>query len=145
MLELPTTVAMVGRAARIARAISGRLFNRLSEGVGLTAAVARLGLIERIRLTPEGIAIDEAKRLVRQTLSDGQRVFVLTYHSPSLEPGGTPYVRTPDDLNRFIAWLEEFYDFFTSEIGGRCVSWREVRSSLRPGIAKVEQPEATVA
>jgi hypothetical protein len=41
-------------------------------------------------------------------------------------------VRTEEDLARFLAWLEEFYEFFTEEIGGQCVSWRDVRDSLLP-------------
>jgi glycosyltransferase involved in cell wall biosynthesis len=141
VLEMPISVGLVGRAARLDRRISDSLFNPISEGVGLTAAVARLGLVERIRLTPEGIAIDEGKRLIRQMIADGQRVFVLTYHSPSLEPGGTPYVRTAEDLTRFLAWLEEFYDFFTSEIGGQCVSWRDVRDALLPARSSVDRVE----
>jgi GT2 family glycosyltransferase len=145
VLEMPISVALVGRAARLGQSMSFGLFNRISERAGLTAAVARLGLIERIRLTPEGIAIDEAKRLVRQMIADRHRVFVLTYHSPSLEPGSTPYVRTAEDLTHFLAWLEEFYDFFTKEVGGRCVSWRDVRDALlpvRPAVAQVEPAAA---
>ncbi len=130
LLEMPVSVAFAGRAARFGARVSDTLYNRISEAVGLTSIVARLGLIERIRLTPEGVAINEGKRLVRQMIADGKRVFVLTYHSPSLEPGGTPYVRTADDLARFLAWLEEFYDFFAKEIGGRCVSWRDVRDAM---------------
>ena len=146
VLEMPISVALVGRAARLGQSVSYGLFNRVSERAGLTAAVARLGLIERIRLTPEGIAIDEAKRLVRQMIADRHRVFVLTYHSPSLEPGGTPYVQNREDLVHFLAWLEEFYDFFTKEIGGRCVSWRDVRDALLPARPTVDQVEAiTVA
>jgi hypothetical protein len=61
----------------------------------------------------------------------GHKVFVLTYHSPSLEPGNTPYVRTEADLAKFLRWLDEFYDYFTHEIGGVCATWREVRSALK--------------
>jgi glycosyltransferase involved in cell wall biosynthesis len=145
VLEIPTSVSLVGRSAHFGSRVSSGLFNPLSEGIGLTSAVARLGLIERIRLTPEGIAIDEGKRLIRQMIADGQRVFVLTYHSPSLEPGGTPYVRTARDLERFLAWLEEFYDFFTKEIGGRCVSWRDVRDALLPARSSATTVEPMAA
>jgi glycosyltransferase involved in cell wall biosynthesis len=141
VLEMPISVALVGRAAHLGPSMSVGLFNPISERAGLTAAVARLGLIERIRLTPEGIDIDEAKRLVRQMIADEHRVFVLTYHSPSLEPGSTPYVRTAADLTHFLAWLEEFYDFFITEIGGRCVSWRDVRDALLPVRLAVNQAE----
>lgn len=142
VLEMPISVALVGRAARLPPAISFGLLSNTSERLGLTAAAARLGLMERIRLTPEGIAIEEAKRLVRHMIADGQRVFVMTYHSPSMEPGGTPYVQTEDDLVRFLAWLEEFYDFFTKDIGGACVSWRDVRDALLAGRQPAPGPAA---
>ena len=130
MLELPLSAAMVGMAARLRTSLTSRVFSRGSERAHLPSAMARLGLLERIKLTPEGIRIEEAKRLVRHMHAAGHRVFVLTYHSPSLEPGNTPYVRTQEDLAAFLRWLEEFYDFFTTEIGGSCVSWRDVRSAL---------------
>jgi GT2 family glycosyltransferase len=141
VLEMPISVGLVGRAAQYGPSMSYGLFNPVSERAGMTAAVARLGLIERIRLTPEGIDIDEAKRLVRQMIAHQHRVFVLTYHSPSLEPGSTPYVRTQADLAHFLAWLEDFYEFFTSEIGGRCVSWRDVRDALLPAQPTANQVE----
>jgi hypothetical protein len=95
--------------------------------VGLTGAMAHLGLLERIRLSPEGMTVEEAKRLVRHMLATGHRVFVLTYHSPSLAPGNTPYIRTPDDVRRMLDWLDEFYTFFREELRGRPASWRDVR------------------
>lgn len=130
ILELPVSAAVVGRASALPVQTRMHLFGRTSERVGLPSVLSHLGLLERIKLTPEGMVIAEAKRLVRHMIATGHRVFVLTYHSPSLEPGNTPYVRTPEDLATFLRWLEELYDFFTTEIGGRCVSWREVRAAL---------------
>ena len=132
MLEMPITSSVVGAAAGLRDAIPFDPFGKPAERIGVTSVLARLNLMERIRLTPEGIRIDEAKRLVRHMKAAGHRVFVLTYHSPSLEPGNTPYVRTQEDLAAFLRWLEEFYDFFTTEIGGDCVSWRDLRASLLP-------------
>jgi len=130
LLELPVSAAVVGRASALAPRVTSHLFGRCSERVGLPSVLSRLGVLERIKLTPEGIAIEEAKRLVRHMAAAGHRIFVLTYHSPSLEPGNTPYVRSQADLGRFLAWLDEFFDFFTTEIGGTCASWRDVRTSL---------------
>jgi hypothetical protein len=133
LLELPVSAAIVGLAADLPSTVSSRLFGARSEKVGLTSVLARLGLLERIKLTPEGITIDEAKRLVRSMAGIGHKVFVLTYHSPSLEPGHTPYVRSKEDLARFLAWLSEFYDYFTTDIGGICATWQDVRTALRHG------------
>ena len=130
ILELPVTAAIVGRAAGLPQSVTSKVFNRRSESIGLPSVMARLGLLERIKLTPEGITIHEAKRLVSYMVSHGHKVFVLTYHSPSLEPGNTPYVRTGEDLGRFLRWLDEFYDYFTRSIDGVCSTWRDVRSAL---------------
>ena len=133
MLELPPSAAVVGRAAGLPPWLTSQAFGRASETLHLPSIMARLGLLERIKLTPEGIQIEEAKRLVRHMKATGHRVFVLTYHSPSLEPGNTPYVRTREQLAGFLRWLDEFYDFFTTEIGGACASWRDVRKALLDG------------
>jgi len=73
------------------------------------------------------MTVTEAKRLARHMLANGHRVFVLTYHSPSLAPGNTPYIRTAEDVRRMLDWLDEFYTFFREELGGRPASWRAVR------------------
>jgi glycosyltransferase involved in cell wall biosynthesis len=132
ILELPVSASIVGRAAELPHAVKARFFGRASELAGLPSIMARLDLLERIKLTPEGITIQEAKRLVRHMAGLGHKVFVLTYHSPSLEPGNTPYVRTADDLVKFLDWLSEFYDFFTREIGGICATWGDVRNQFMP-------------
>jgi hypothetical protein len=138
---MPGSAAIVGRLSDVRGNLLRRaVFSRFGERVGIPSVMARLRCLERIKLTPEAITISEAKRLVRHMLVHDHKVFVLTYHTPSLVPGNTPYVRTQDDLRRFLAWLDEFYDFFTREVGGSCVSWRDVRAAL---VAKPEQTMPT--
>lgn len=126
LLEIPVSAALVGRLSRATR-LAPWVFHPRAQRFHVSGAMSRLGLMERIRLSPEGMTIGEAKRLTRHMLAEGHRVFVLTYHSPSLVPGNTPYVRSQEDLARFLAWLDEFYAFFTGEAGGRCGSWRDLR------------------
>lgn len=136
LLEIPTSAALVGRLARRhGQRLAPLAFHPGASRVGVTSLMARLGLLERIRLSPEGITIQEAKRLTRAMLGEGHRVFVLTYHTPSLLPGNTPYVRTPEQLRRFLEWLDEYYAFFREELGGRCGSWQEVRPGTLPPYA----------
>ena len=80
--------------------------------------MARLRLLDRIRLSPEGNTLEEAKRLTRFMASNGHKVFVISYHSPSLGIGHTPYVQTRADLDRFMGWLDGYLEFFFGEIGG---------------------------
>lgn len=132
LLELPVSAGLVGRLAgeRAGRA-APVLFHRAANRVHLPGALSQLGLLERIRLSPEGMTVEEAKRLVRHMRAGGHGVFVLTYHSPSLVPGNTPYVRDAAQRDRFLAWLDEFYAFFREEIGGRPASWRDIRHPSR--------------
>ena len=64
-------------------------------------------------------------------LNQGRKVFNLTYHSPSLKPGCTHYVSTEQDVFRFLAWLDEFYAFFTQEVKGELVTWRQVHERAK--------------
>lgn len=145
LMEIPVTASLVGGlAGRLGTGLAPFLFHPRAQRAHLTGMAARLGLLERIRLTPEGMTITEAKRLTRALLAAGQRVFVLTYHSPSLEPGNTPYVRTVAQRDQFLAWLDEYYAFFREEIGGRCASWQEVR--FGPTVARAAgTPELMLA
>jgi len=128
LLEIPVSAALVGRLANgRLRHLAPGLFSPGLAPLRLAGALARLGLLERIRLSPEGMTIAEAKRLTRHMLAQGHRVFVLTYHSPSLVAGNTPYVRDAAALDRFLAWLDEFYNFFREEAGGRVGRWQDVR------------------
>jgi hypothetical protein len=89
--------------------------------------LARLHLLDRVTLTPEGVTYSEQRRLTRALLASGHRVFSLTYHSPSLAPGNTPYVRTEADLRAFLHRIEQYLDFFMTEIGGVAKTPLEVR------------------
>lgn len=143
LLEIPTTAAFVGRLANGPEIIPRMVFSRAAERVGLTAAVARAGLMERIRLSPEGTTPAEARRLIRALLAAGQRSFVVSYHTSSLQPGNTPYVRSQADLDRFLGWLDEVLGFFSSEVGGRFATWREIRDdalAARAAPAQTAQP-----
>ena len=73
----------------------------------------------------------ELRRLTRSLLARGQRVFCLSYHSPSLVPGNTPYVRNEQDVKRFLATIDLYLEFFTDEIGGRPATVGDVYSLPR--------------
>ncbi len=101
----------------------------------LPGVFARLGLLERITLTPEGVSIDALKRLTRLLLRSGQRVFTLNYHSSALLPGSTPHVRSREDLDRMIHTLEEYLHYFIEELGGVTMTPMEFRAAVLPQTA----------
>ena len=118
VLEIPVTVGTVGVAGKYCERVYRQIASPLGSRIRLPAVAARLGVVERIRLTPEGSSVDDAKKLARAMYGAGNRIFVVSYHSPSLEPGHTPYVRDHRDLEAFLCWMEDFFEFFITEIGG---------------------------
>jgi len=131
LLEVPGTAGLVGHLADAPPWLTRPVFSRWSERLGIPGVLAHTGLLERIRLTPEGVSITEAKRLVKFMLTRGHKIFVLSYHSPSLVPGNLRYVRTKTDRDRFLAWLDEFYCFFFEEVNGRSATPQEIWLSLQ--------------
>ena len=128
VLEIPVTVGTVGLAGRAGEALYRNLASPLGLSLKVPAIAARLGIVERIRLTPEGSTLEECKQLTRTMLRDGARVFVVSYHSPSLEPGHTPYVRDAKERDRFLAWLTGYFEFFMVHVGGAPSTPLEIRA-----------------
>ncbi len=69
-------------------------------------------------------------RMVRRMSALGQVHFNYAYHSSSLLVGGAPYVRTEQDLKIFLADIDEFFDFFISEMGGTFKTPLEMHSLM---------------
>jgi len=128
VLELPLSVGFVGRAA----AAGPRLFPVLERArrLRLPGIAARLGLLERLRLSPEGHTLDDMVRQTKAALARGQHYFALTYHSSSLMPGGSPYSRTLAERDRFVETLTRYLQFFLALPAARTTSARKLADIL---------------
>jgi hypothetical protein len=147
LLELPTTAGFTG----VARGMGSRTFDRVDGPWGrrlkVAGMLARGGILDRIRLTPEGTTLDEMRRLTDTLLDDGCRAFCLAYHSSSLLPGGSPYAKTSLDVDELVARLAGYCAYFLDELGGVAVSPLTVRDRLlavRTGTLRAGGPDAVV-
>ena len=107
LLELPLTTVFWG----MLRKQGTWIFPALTRAPLLRSPLARLGMLERIPLTPEGVTVEEAIRGIDIALDDGLPVLVLSFHSPSLEAGHTPYVRDEDDLDALYDWWRRIFAY----------------------------------
>jgi hypothetical protein len=103
LIELPFTTVFTGHLRRGGAGLHRKLA-RLPKGIG---AASRLGLLSRVALTPEDMPLHEAKEAIRVAVDEGIRVLNFAFHSPSVQPGHTPYVRTEGDLSAFLRWWDE--------------------------------------
>ena len=103
VLELPLTTVFGGLLGSAGAGVYHRVAR---SGFHAGAALARLGLVERIAFTPEGIPAERACRAIDIAMERRIPVMTFSFHSPSLQPGNTPYVRGADDLARFYRWWD---------------------------------------
>ena len=131
LLHVPMTHGLIGPLRTLAGSGADRfLFSTPMRRLRVPGMLSHLGLLERIMLTPEGVALDDMQRLVRKLASWGQAVFALTMHSPSFAPGHTPYARDADEVDALLARLDGFLDFFHGELNGVSVTPGELRAGL---------------
>ncbi len=119
LLEIPLSTGFAGRFAAAGPQVYPRLFEPAALRLHAPGVMARLRLLERIRLSPEGAEFAALRRLTRAMLAAGTRVFSLTYHSPSLVPGHTPYVRTGAEVQSFLSTIDRYLRWFLGDLGGR--------------------------
>lgn len=121
LIELPLTTVFTGRMRRRGEPLY-RALGRVPKG---RAIAARTGMMSRVSLTPEGMPLADALEAVRTAIGDGERLLNFAFHSPSLVPGHTPYVRDARDLAAFHLWWDKVLTLLDS-LGARPASVDEV-------------------
>jgi hypothetical protein len=121
IVELPLTTVFTG-ALRGGGARLHRRLGAIPRGRGLAA---RLGLLSRVALTPEDMPLDEAREAVRVAVGEGARLLNFSFHSPSIAPGHTPYVRDAADLAAFWRWWDAMFALLV-ELGVAPASLAEI-------------------
>lgn len=140
LLELPCSTDFSGALAGslgpvLHRAASTPALRRL-HAVGV---MARLHVVNKTMLSPEGHSLAEMQALTRSLLARGVRTFAMTLHSPSVQPGCTPYVRTERDLQEFLARIDAFCGFFLGEVGGASTTPEDLYGLLSKNVSALEE------
>jgi len=130
LLEIPLSVDFAGLIKSGGHALYGALTKPLGLKLHLPGIFGRLGLFERIRLSPEGISFEEMRRLTEVMVASGHKIFGFTYHSPSLDPGRTPYVQSDADLRSFLDTFDRYFDYFFTTLGGEASTLRAMGKRL---------------
>lgn len=111
ILELPLSAAYVG----LLRDRGATLFPSTKRFPLSRGVLARGRLLARVPLTPEGTSPKEAIAAIRRLVEIGVQAISLSFHSPSLVPGHTPYVRNERELRSFHRWWDAVLDFLAGE------------------------------
>ncbi len=125
LLELPPTTMFWG----VLRQQGAWLWPRAKRSPTLRKFLSKAGLLKRIPLTPEGVSVEDGIRGIDIALDDGLPLLVFAFHSTSLRPGGTPYVRDEDDLDRLYDWWRSIFAYLERR-GVKPTTVREIMSEV---------------
>lgn len=126
VLELPLTTVFWG----LLRQLGDTLYPLMWRVPPMRGALARLGLLERIPLTPEGVSVEEAIRGIDVALDEGLPLLNFSFHSPSLRPGHTPYVRDEQDLDRLYDWWRRIFAYLETR-GVKPCTVKDIMASVK--------------
>jgi hypothetical protein len=123
VLELPLSTALhrrLPRALELAWARAPKPY--------LTKRVLRKLGVARVQwLRPSYSSLDDMCALARRLAGDGVPLLNLIFHSSEAIVGGSPYNRTPGELEAFFDRLDRFLAFATRELGAVPRTFREFR------------------
>lgn len=129
MVELPTTIGFLSgdhrRRAHVRRALERSPLRRLK----VIGILDRLGALSLRWLSPEVSGATEMVRLAGACLRSNEPVLDMTFHSCTLLPGATPFVRDEHDRKRFLASIETLLRF-CAESGLTFKTFREVAEAV---------------
>jgi hypothetical protein len=119
ILRIPHSSADVGFLCRNAKRVVDVGRKRGMCRLRVPGALSRLGAVRRVRLTPEGFHLRDLIAGTHALIAAGVRVLIFSFHSPSVAPGFTPYVRDRHDRDEFLSCIDRFLKFFQEDCDGR--------------------------
>lgn len=106
LIELPLTSVFTGRLGNR----GDWLYARLRSIPLATSIAARTGLLSRVALTPEDMPLPDVLEAIRVAAGEGVRLLNFSFHSPTVAPGYTKFVRDAADLAAFHRWWDAVLD-----------------------------------
>lgn len=121
-----------------------RLYRRLHGGLWghrvLTSLGARTRLLRHAALSPEQSDLADLIALSRAIVGSGVRILHAFWHSPSLVPGLTPFVKTQRDVTALYRRIADYVAWLTSWTDVRFATVAEAATLLDPATAAKGDP-----
>ena len=77
--------------------------------LGLPGLAQRLGIVRRVSLSPEYQSVPDMLTLSARLLEHGARHLHVSWHTPSLKPGLSPFAATAADVDRLYDSIEAYF------------------------------------
>jgi hypothetical protein len=128
LLEIPISGSFVG----IAGTASKYLFNLAQNyrRFKMPGILSRLGVVDRLVLSPEGYSHEDHVKITKYLYKKGVRTFTWSFHSPTVMPNTTPYVKNEQDVKRFLNSFHQYFDYFFNSMSGVATTPTRLKSQL---------------
>jgi hypothetical protein len=131
LLQLPTTIGFLRGDPRRRAALRRRLEKSWLRRLKVVGLLDEAGVLSRRWLSPETSDGETMVRLAAACVVSGQTFLQLTFHSCTLLPGATPFVRDAHDRAGFLASVDRFLSH-SSESGFTFRNLAEAGAALSP-------------
>ncbi len=128
LLQIPTTGAYTGLLAKYGPELYSRI--AAAEWCKAGGICSRLKLLERIRLSPEGFSFRDQRNLTEWLLKKNVNVLTWSFHSPSLQVGGSPYVKDGAAQQELLEANRRYFEYFKGTLGGCFMTPLELRQKM---------------
>ena len=110
LIEVPLTAGFTRFRQSHWKALAKSLYGRFAQRMHLPGLVNHALDLRRVFLSPETDTVPDMLAASRRIIDEGGRHLHMFFHSNSLVPGLTPFVRTTKDLEEMYASIERFFD-----------------------------------
>lgn len=111
LLEVPVTIGFLQSNFAFRNAMLKTVQRPPIHRLRLAGPLYRLGIATKVWLSPEVSTAPQMVRLTKQMQRQNCSVVNLTFHSPCLQPGLTPFARSRADAHRLIGRLRDYLTF----------------------------------
>lgn len=91
----------------------------------------KLHIMRKIQLSPELADASNMITLVKAALKRGHRVIHMYFHSSSLLPGGSPYVKNSDDEKKLYSNIERVFRYLQENTDMQCCTLEEAYQIIK--------------
>lgn len=134
LLEVPLSVGYTRAGFETRDALRRRFEGRPWSSLHLAGIAWRTGLVRRVVLSAEATGVADMLALSRRLLERGVRHLHLTWHSPSLRPGLSPFVVTARDRDRLYGTIQSYVEGIDRLATVRFATVSEAGAILDPGV-----------
>lgn len=90
----------------------------------------RSGILRKIWLSPEMNSSKDMIKLTDTLTIHGISVLNFTFHTPSLLPGKSPFIRNSDDLENFYSEITNYFEYLSQATRFESLTLSEVRKAF---------------